>query len=161
MSITAVNRHPDAGAFAQADAAEVRARDPGVARVVALSSLDKLALDALADPRDLPAIVRWTEDSATALSGVDRNEARVRLISRLVASERSRLLILEALLDERLAARDAAAGTDVERIDRLLHSTTRRLAVLLDQHRSACNAGHRTTVVVGHANAVHVEGNER
>jgi hypothetical protein len=158
MPIAAVNRQPDIRAIVRDDPEKLLVREPNAALRVKLSPLDKLALDGLVDPRDFSAIVSMVEDSATALSGFDRHEVRVRLVSRAVAAERARMLILQGMLDERLTARDLDGAAEV---DRLLLSTTRRLAILLGEHRAACSAGHRPTVVVGHADAVHVEGADR
>lgn len=155
MTFAVVNRHSNYEAIADADVDAPLAREPVTDLRVKLSPLDKLALDALIDPRDVPAVTAMVEDSSTALSGSNRNEARIRLVARALASQRARMLILEGLLDERLAAGKMAA---VAAIDKLLLSTTRRVAILLAEHRAACSAGHRATVVVGHADSISVEG---
>jgi len=158
MSLALVNDPRDSSDLARAEEQPARARDHAVDPPIGLTSVDLLALDGLADPRDVPAIVDAVKMSATALAGSDRNAARVRLVARAVASERARMLVLQGMLDERLLARDFDG---VAAIDRLLTSTTKRLAILLGEHRAACSVGQRPTVLVGHADAIHVEGGER
>ena len=114
--------------------------------------VDRLALEGLSDNTQAASL--WAVDSATALAGPDREAARLRLISRAVATERARQVVLEALLDQHLAARDFDA---VGAINKVLSSTTKRtLCALLREHVAASNLGQRATVMVGHADAVHV-----
>jgi hypothetical protein len=113
--------------------------------------LERLAIDGLVTGNDGDAVEAWATDAATALVN-DRDAARLRLVSRAVATERARQVVLEALLDERLAARDLdAVGT----INKILSSTTRRLCALLQEHQRACSAGQRASIVISQA-VVHV-----
>lgn len=155
VTFAVVNRHSEYEGIAETDVTPPPAREQIADRRVRLTAIDKLALDALVDPRDVPALTAIVEASATALAGPDRNEARLRLVSRAVASQRARMLVLEGLLDEHLAA---GKMSTVAEIDKLLLSTTKRLSLLLAEHRAACSAGHRATVVVGHADSISVEG---
>ena len=118
---------------------------------VGLTRFDRLPLETLSD--DPHALASWVADSATALAGADREAARLRLISRAVATERARHVVLEAMLDERLAARDFEG---VHAVNRVLTSTTKRLCALLREHAAACSIGQRASVVIGQA-VVHVE----
>lgn len=121
---------------------------------VKLSPLDRIALDGLTDPRDVPALIAWTESSATALAGSDREGARLRLISRSLATERARLLVLEGMLDERLAAGDWDA---VREIRPVIATASKTLCGLLREHAAACHVGrHGITVAVAHVDAINV-----
>lgn len=125
---------------------------------VKLSSVDKLALDGLADPRDVAALIGWAEDSATALAGSDRDAARLRLISRAVATERARLLVLEAMLDERLTACDWNA---VREIRPVIATTSRVLCALLREHAAACHVRrHDVVVAVAHVDSINLASRE-
>ena len=121
---------------------------------VKLSSIDKLALDGLTDPRDVPALIGWTEDSATALAGSDRDGARLRLVRRAVAAERVRLLVLQALLDQHLAAGSWVA---VREIKAVVAETNRGLCGLLREHAAACHVRrHDVVVAVAHVDSINL-----
>lgn len=121
---------------------------------VGLSHLDRLALTGLASDGDVQAIVGWVTDSATSLAGPDREASRLRLISRAVATERARQLVFEAMLDERLLVRDFDGVTAINKI---LTSTTKRLATLLREHQAACIVGHHGVVVaVAHVDQINL-----
>lgn len=125
---------------------------------IGLSPLDRIALDGITDPRDVPGLIAWTKLSATALAGSDRDGARVRLISRAVSCERARLLVYEGLLDERLAARDWEA---VREIRRVIATTSKNLCGLLREHSAACHIGrHDVVVAVAHVDAINVARKE-
>jgi len=125
---------------------------------VKLSPLDKFAIDGLADPRDVPALIGWVEDSATALAGHDRDAARLRLISRAVATERARLLVLEALLDQHLAAGSWIA---VREIKAVVAETNRGLCALLREHAAACHVRrHDVVVAVAHVDSINLAPKE-
>lgn len=127
---------------------------PGPQLRVGLSPLDRLALTGLASDGDVQAIIGWVTDSATALAGPDREASRLRLISRAVATQRARELVYEAMLDERLLARDFEGATAINKI---LTETTKRLARLLREHQAACLVGHHDVVVaVAHVDQINV-----
>ncbi len=87
----------------------------------------------------------------------DRDDARRRMIARMIASQRAKSLLLEAKRDECLVKRDFAA---VGVLDRLLDGTSRRLVALLAEHRQSCGGGQRsvtvTAVAVNRADTVNV-----
>lgn len=93
-------------------------------------------------------------NTAQALVGPEREEVRLRMTAKALAATRARLLVLEALLDARLAAGDAAG---VRESSRLVEGVRRHLVALLAEHR-ACDAGRRTPVkvMVGQADAVNI-----
>ena len=123
---------------------------------VRLSAIDKLALDGLVDERDAPTLIAWTEASAAALSGPDREDARLRLISRAVAIERARLLVLEALLDQKLTEQ-RRSWLAIREIRCLVADATRSLCALLREHAAACHVRrHDVMVAVAHVDAINV-----
>lgn len=123
-------------------------------RAVGFSVVDRLPLEGLIDHDNSKAIIAWAGEIATALVGTDRDGARLRLIARSIASERARLTILEAMLDDQLVAKNFAV---VRELNPLISSTTRRLCSLLREHQASCANGARATIVVGHADQVHVD----
>jgi len=139
---------------------ETLSSDEGMARTatrsprLGLSWLDELATTAFVSG-ETSQLVSLVRDSAEALAGPDRNEARMRLLARSIAVTRAHESALEQLLGERLAARDER-GTNL--VNKVLTATTRRLAALLAEHRMACAVEpHRTMVAVGHADRVTVK----
>lgn len=167
MPLSVVNGHPAHEDTPDGGPEVVRAREVGVlAQDVAapastdlkvrLSQVDRVALDGLVDPRNVPDLVATVEASATSLAGADRRGAHLRLVARIVATQRARMLTLEGILDQFVVAGDFYKASAV---DKLLTSTEQRLCRFLAAHLAACNAGRRATVLVGHADQVHVEAN--
>lgn len=99
----------------------------------------------------LREILAWAE----ALdSSATRDAARLRLVSKLLAASRAKSLLIERIRDHHLMAGNAA---ELRMAQRALDSETKRLAVLLAEHRMACSADKRSvTVAVGRANTVNI-----
>ena len=93
------------------------------------------------DHEELLGLVR---DSAQSLVGPDRNDARLRLLSRAVASTRAQQSLLEGAMAERLAARDFDG---VAMLDRVLAGVVKRLVMLLAEHRHHCATDRRSALV--------------
>jgi hypothetical protein len=127
---------------------------PPAARQLGLDVLDRMAAVTFASGA-VQELVDWATNSARSLVGPDRNEARMRLLARAIAATRAQMLCLEQLLGQRVNVRDVRGA---ELVDKILTSTTRRLAALLAEHRAACSAGQRAVVVgVGHAERVTIK----
>jgi len=118
---------------------------------VGFAAVDRLPLTGLVDHDNVKSVIAWAGEIATALIGPDRDGARLRLIARSIASERARLAILEAMLDEQVVAKEFGAARE---LNMLISSTTRRLCALLREHQASCVNGARAAIVVGHADHV-------
>ena len=122
---------------------------------VVLTWVDRLAFRNFlkTDEENYRELVAHVRDSASSLAGPDRNEARMRMLARALASERARAVLVSAKLDECLVARDFEGAAALERV---LMGTTRRMTMLMQEHRTACEAEQRraVTVAVGHAEHV-------
>jgi hypothetical protein len=116
---------------------------------LALTWLDIRALIGLVgdDPKPL---VDWVTASASSMIGDDKVNARERLLARAVAGERAKMLLYQALLDEKLAAGEERAALLV---DKVLTSATRRLTQLLAEMRH-CSTARSQVVAVGHAEQI-------
>ena len=131
-------------------------RDGDQARL-ALSWLDKLGAGAFADG-DKQELLDLVRDSAESLTGPDRNDARLRLLSRAIASMRAQQSLLEGAMGERLAARDYDG---VAMLDRVLAGVVKRLVLLLAEHRHHCATDRRTALVaVGSADNLVIKVSE-
>jgi len=122
-----------------------------------LSWLDQLATTALIDGRqlDLIALVRG---SATSLAGPGGEEARLQLLSRAIAKCQTNWDLLNAGCGQQLRA---GKLREAELLDRMALNATKRLTMLLAEHRAATTKAGRTAVIaVAHADAVHVEAGE-
>ena len=117
-----------------------------------LTWLDRLPLDALVSD-DAANVVEQVRLSAEALAGDQADAARLRLLSRLLSATRAQVILLEAMINERLAKRDAG-GVDL--INKVLNGASKRLVLLLAEHRASCASGRRASVVVAVGNAEHV-----
>ncbi len=153
------------------DHAEIRHRiarvdgaPPGTSKArLGLSPLDLLALD---------QFVRATPDAATALHGQvvawanalydrdDRDNARMRMLARAIATTRAKCLLLESKRDECLTRRDAEG---VLLLQKVLLGETRQLALLMAEHRLACATERRAAVnvAIGHVGAVNIAAGGR
>lgn len=119
-----------------------------------LSSLDKLSLEALV-AGDVAGVAELARGLAEALAGPDQDQVRLRTLARAIAIARTQQSLLEAMLIERLAKRDAGG---VELVDRVLRGLVGRLVKLTDAHRLESSQQRRVAVHVGHADHVTVEG---
>lgn len=123
---------------------------------LALSWVDRLGAKAfLAPEEDLAgAVLEHTTELARALYETGREEARMRLLAKSLATARTQVSILEKLLGDLLVQRDAEG---VKMISRALDGATRRMVALLAEHRQACNSDRRNvTVAVAHVNHINV-----
>ena len=75
------------------------------------------------------------------------------MVSRLVASTRAQVALLEALLAQRLARRD---DQGVELLNKVLSGACKRLSLMLEEHRACTNANRRPSVIVAVGNAATV-----
>ena len=121
---------------------EPRARVDSAPRI-ALTWLDQQAISGLVDG-DAEPLLAVVRDSASALAGPDRDQARVRLLARDLASMRARQSLVESGLDE-----SVRVGNDKRALllDKLLTSCVRRLAMLLAEHRLTCTAETRPQII--------------
>ena len=119
-----------------------------------LSSLDRLGLEVLVTG-DISAVVELARGLAEALSGPDHDRVRLRTLARAIAIARTQQSLLEAMLMERLAKRDADG---VELINKVLRGLVGRLVKLTEAHRLESSQQRRVAVHVGHADHVSVEG---
>lgn len=126
-------------------------------RPMKLSTLERVAASGLelgCEEDGAPVlreILAWAEalDSPTT-----REPARLRLVSKLLAASRAKLLLIERIRDHHLMAGNTA---ELRMAQRALDGETRRLAILLAEHRMACAADKRSvTVAVGQANTVNI-----
>ena len=131
-----------------------RTNEPSTAPRIGLSKFDQLGLERLV-VGDASAAVEDARALAEALSRPDRDEVRLRTISRGVAVAKTTVDLLEALLMERLAKRDVEG---VELTERVLRATTARLVKLLEAHRLESSQQRRVAVVVTHADEIHIDG---
>lgn len=141
-----VNVDRDEGSLARAEQSSHK---------LALTWLDVRGLLGLVDDDPKP-LIEWVTASASSLVGDDRVNARERLLARAVAGERAKVLLYQALLDEKLAAGQERAALLA---DKVLTSATRRLTLLLAELRH-CSTARTPVVAVGHAEQVIVTGDE-
>lgn len=122
-----------------------------------LTWLDRKALHIgfSADEPQLAALDQAVLQTARALAGPERAEARLAMTAKALAMARAKLLILESLLDARITAAD---DKGVQRLSRVVEGARRHFEALLAEHRHACEGGRRTPVrvTVGQADAVNV-----
>jgi hypothetical protein len=119
---------------------------------IGFSEFDQRAITALTSG-DPNALLEHARGLAEALTGADASGCRRRTISRALAICRSQEEALEAILGEALGRRDFAA---VAAIDKLLARLTKRLEMLLREHRLETQQ-QRPAVVVGiNANTVNL-----
>lgn len=131
---------------------------PGVK--LGLSSVDELALREFVggEPKAWDVLIKQVSHWAHSLyERDDRDDARMRMLARMIASHRAKALMLEAKRDEALVVRDFQATA---MLDKVLDGTMKRLLALLEEHRRACGAGQRsvsvTAVAVNRVDTVNV-----
>lgn len=130
---------------------------PPSAPPLTLTWLDRRALHIgfSAEEPQLAALDQLVLQTAQALAGPYRAEARLAMTAKALASARAKLLIVESLLDARITAAD---DRGVRRLSRVVDGARRHFVALLAKHRHACEGGRRTPVriSVGQADAVNV-----
>lgn len=124
---------------------------------LALTWLDRRALHIgfSADEPQLAALDQVVLQKARSLAGPDRAQVRLDMTAKALAAARAKLLIVEAMLDERITAAD---DKGVRRLSRVVEGARRHFTALLAEHRHACEGGRRTPVRVsiGQPDAVNV-----
>lgn len=119
--------------------------------------IDKLAIENLVEG-DADEIARLRAMHAETMNGLyaEPAAARLRVLARTISVLRAKVMILEGLSDRMLAARDLAA---VAALQKTLDATTRRMTMLLAEHRLATQGDQRrvSVAVVGQAQ-VNVSG---
>jgi hypothetical protein len=112
---------------------------------IGLSWLDKAPIDALTDaPEEVIAL----SEQLTARLVEDPNGARLRTIARLVSIEKARLQMLEAMFGKAL---DKGRLRVARELDRFITTTTKRLVMLVDEHRRECRPVEASLLMIGHA----------
>ncbi len=137
-------------ALAEVHRLEVPLERPAPARM-GLTEFDKAPLSMYADPCDIHALVEDVRLLAEGLASEDGDAARVRLLSRALASARAQERILETIQAQALAQRDEVG---FRMATRALKTATQRLAMLAKQLSVESALGRRPTVLIGHADAV-------
>nr|MBK7070636.1 hypothetical protein [Deltaproteobacteria bacterium] len=124
---------------------------------MSLSWLERQTLHIGLPPDDphLADLDRLVLQTAQALVGPERAEVRLRMTAKALAMARAKLLVVEALLDARLAAND---DRGVRQLARVVDGARRHFVALLAEHRHACEGGRRTPVkvTVGQVDAVNI-----
>jgi hypothetical protein len=120
---------------------------------LALSALDQAALLAFGGSADVAEMCEDARLLAAALAGDDGDQARVRLLARATSAARTQQRVLEVVLGDRLAKRDAEG---VELVNKTLDAVSRRLVALVKQLAMESSLRKRPTVVIGHADEVNL-----
>lgn len=139
------------------DAATALPSSHGQTRPLKLSTLERVAAGGLelGCEEDRGPVLREILAWAEALDApATRDPARLRLVSKLLATSRAKLLLIERIRDHHLMSGNAA---EFRMAQRALDGETKRLAILLSEHRMACAAHARSvTVAVGQANTINI-----
>jgi len=157
LTIAPENRHPDLRDTREAASQRLaRVNDampaPGPTAPVVFSDPERRALNLIDDDPQL--IIATAIDTATALVGDERDQEGLALVAKLIAAEHVRQLDLARRVDELAMCRDLEA---LKIFERRLTASTKRLCMLLAEHRARCSVGQRTAVVVGSAQNVTVK----
>ncbi len=119
--------------------------------------LDRMAVKrtATGSEEDFGKLYGLVEETMNAL-WLEPDAARLRLLARTIAILRAKIELLEGLSDQALCARDLAFAAAIQKH---LDGTTRRMTMLLTEHRLATQAERRSVsvAVVGHATQVNVQ----
>ncbi len=103
-------------------------------RELVLSWLDEAPLAALTDaPANITAL---SSELAAALAGDDADGARLRTLSRLIAIEKARLQMLQSMFGKALGEGRLTLARD---LDRFTTTATKRLRMLVEEHRRECH----------------------
>lgn len=133
------------------------AAEPLPAPPMSVTWIDKLAIENLVEG-DAEEIARLRAMYTETMNGLydEPAAARLRVLARTISLLRAKLMILEGLSDRMLAARDL---TVVAALQKTLTATTRRMTMLLAEHRLATQGEQRSVsvAVVGQAQ-VNVQG---
>jgi hypothetical protein len=116
--------------------------------------LDQLALTSFTTG-DAAQLLEHARDLAEALASKDGDTTRRRTIARALAVTRSQMDLIDAAVGEALGRRDLEA---VKALTKLADSMTRRLSVLLEEHRIELGRDAPVQMFVAHADSVTVRG---
>jgi hypothetical protein len=122
---------------------------------VGLPVLDQVAITSFVIGDAGQFVVEHARGLAEALAGLDGNGARRRTISRAMAVTRSQMDLLDAAIGQALGQRDLEA---VKALTKLADSMTRRLRMLLDEHRIELGRDRPVQMFVAYADTVKVGG---
>lgn len=122
-----------------------------------LSVLDRLAAGALVadeEPATLLELIRSSAESLSHQDSRERDDARVRLLSREIAVQKASLDLMTKMIGERIEANDDRGAL---LMDKLANGFARRLQILCGEHR-ACSLAERqpNVVAIGHADHVRI-----
>ncbi len=160
LTIAPANGHRESGDARDADpqrlacANDVRP-SPEVLPPVVFNDCERRSLELLGD--DMRETIAAAVSTVVALTGDNRDAARLEVIAKGIACERARQLELARLLDAVTCSRRRKTMVV---IDRLLTNSNRRLCALLAEHRASCSNGARAAVLVAHADYVRVQAGE-
>jgi hypothetical protein len=119
-----------------------------------LPQLDQLALSSFITGGAVE-LVEHARDLAGSLAAPDGDTARRRTIARALAVTRSQMDLVDAAMGEAMGRRDFEA---VKALTKLADSMTRRLRMLLDEHRIELGRDRPVQMFVAHADTVTVRG---
>lgn len=119
-----------------------------------LPALDQLALTSFATG-DAAQLVEHARGLAESLAGPGGDGTRRRTISRSLSVSRSQMDLIDMAVGEALGRRDFEA---VKSLTKLVDSMTRRLKMLLEEHRIELGRDKPMQMFVAHANTVTVRG---
>jgi hypothetical protein len=119
-----------------------------------LPALDQLALTSFTTG-DAAHLVEYARGMAEALASNNGDTTRRRTIARLLAVARSQVDLIDAAVGEAMGRRDFEA---VKSLTKLADSMTRRLKMLLEEHRIELGRDRPVQMFVAHADSVTVRG---
>lgn len=119
-----------------------------------LPAIDQLALTSFVIG-DAAQLVEHARGMAEALGGPDGDDTRRRTIARALAITRTQMDLIDAAIGQALGQRDLEA---VKVLTKLADSMTRRLRMLLDEHRIELGRDRPVQMFAAHANTVKVGG---
>lgn len=132
-------------------AISVHQSSPNAPCSLQLAPLDTIALERLISD-DASAAIEHARGLATALVGSDRDGARLRVVAKALAAERTLQALLTGVLSDQVA-RGNIKG--VRLATEALRGCVARLERLVDAHRRDSLGGHRPNVVlVNHADVI-------
>jgi hypothetical protein len=121
---------------------------------LALPMLDQVAVSSFV-AGDVAAVIEHTRGLAQALASAEADSTRLRTISRALSVCRSQMDLVDAALGQALGRSDyRAMGALGKVMDRL----TRRMHVLLQEHRAETAKKAPVQMLIGHAAKVTVRG---
>jgi hypothetical protein len=116
------------------------------------ASVEVLALERLVSD-DAANAVAYARGLAKALAGPDRTDVRLRVFSKALGTERALQVLLEHVLADRVARGDLHG---VKVANEALRGCVVRMERLATAHRLESNVGLRPTLMIAHADSVHV-----